>query len=174
MVIWFGLAIYFIGKEPPWNHQILSLSDLLHHITLLAIRCSRFPPSYPQSKKNTTEITNGLAIFLVACTQLYKPLCQSVGPLVRLLVADCENEPNWHDKTIWAMETISDDAASAPCRVYTIVTVPAQQHATKPSVHTALLYKHHVYKHIRLRFSGFLSTLLSTLPAWNQIFKNIS
>ena len=43
------------------------------------------------------------------------------------------------------METISNDTASAWCRVYSIVTAPAQQHATKPSVYTALLYEYDGY-----------------------------
>ena len=37
------------------------------------------------------------------------------------------------------METISNDTASAWSRVYSMITAPAQQHATKPSVYTALL-----------------------------------
>ena len=37
------------------------------------------------------------------------------------------------------METISNDMASARCRVNGIVNAPAQKHATKPSVYTALL-----------------------------------
>ena len=36
------------------------------------------------------------------------------------------------------METISNDSASAWCRVHRIVTAPAQQHATKPSVYNVL------------------------------------
>ena len=38
------------------------------------------------------------------------------------------------------METISNDSASAWCCVYSIVTAPAQQYATKPSVYTALFF----------------------------------
>ena len=38
------------------------------------------------------------------------------------------------------METISNDLARALCCVFSIVTAPAQQHATKPSVYTALFY----------------------------------
>ena len=91
-----------------------------------------------------------LILFLDACTRLYKPLCWSVRRLVRRSVGwsvgpsipYCKNEPNWRDKTIRAMETISNDMASAVCCVYSIVTAPAQQHATKPSVYTALLDVH--------------------------------
>jgi len=81
--------------------------------------------------------------FLVACTRLYKPLCgRSVGRFVRWSVCRsvpyCENKANRRNKTIWAMETISNDSASAWCCVYSIVTAPVQPHATKPPVYTAL------------------------------------
>ena len=79
-------------------------------------------------------------IFLAACTRLYKPLCRSVGQSV----AGSKNELNLCDKTIWAMETISNDSASACYRVYSIVTAPAQQHATKPSMYTALFPRSHI------------------------------
>ena len=59
--------------------------------------------------------------FLVTCTWLHKPLWRLVGlsdgPSVGRSIAECENKPNWHNKTIWAMETISNDTTSARCRV---------------------------------------------------------
>ena len=72
--------------------------------------------------------------FLVACTRLYKPLCRSIGWLVHPSVAIHKTELNCHHKIIWAMETISNNSASAWCRVCSIVTAPAQQHVTKPSL----------------------------------------
>ena len=77
-----------------------------------------------------------------ACTRLISDSVRRLfGRLVRRSLAECKNEPNWHNKTIWALKTISNDTASAWCCVYSIVTVPAQQHATKPSMYTALFYK---------------------------------
>ena len=77
--------------------------------------------------------------FLISCSRVYKPLSLlvrwsvswSVGPSVIT---------RWHDKTIWVMETISNDTASVWCCVYSIVTAPAQQHETKPSIYTALFW----------------------------------
>ena len=56
----------------------------------------------------------------------------SVGPSVGWSVPDCINEPNWRNKAISAMETISNNTASTCC-VYSILTAPAQQHATEPA-----------------------------------------
>ena len=78
--------------------------------------------------------------FLVACTQLYKSLCWSVGRSIGPSVGRSpsnKNEPNKYNKAFSALEAISDDSASAPWSVYGLVTAPAQKHATDDAVYTA-------------------------------------
>ena len=55
----------------------------------------------------------------------------SVGPSPQY-----KNEPNQHEKTVLALEAISN------------VTAPAQKHATDDAVYTALFYKNHVFKNV--------------------------
>ena len=68
----------------------------------------------------------------------------SVGPSVRLLVRRSvgrsvrsnKNELYQYDKAFSALEAISNDTASGPWSVYSLVTAPAQKHATDDAVYT--------------------------------------
>ena len=69
------------------DHQMLTLPDLSYPFTRLGWRIthlsSQGTPQSSKVTKNATEITRfGSAVFLVACTRLYKTLRRSVGPLV--------------------------------------------------------------------------------------------